>query len=289
MHLGDGLEVEVVVGAVLSAVHELHDVRDDGHVGRIGLEARGEDGDEVVAGSDLAVGEHALDGGLGLEVVLRLGVALRGGGTNSFGNGVIHVDDVVGLELAVAVQVDRRLEVVHQQAALRLAAQFLDDGREVVIQILGIVGAEVDHVLALVVQDGRLLVHALRGTRIELEALVLQLEEAVHLRAEEGGVLAVLVDLAVQEGGTVDEQVLGRGSRADGIRFPPVREGGIIILLLVVLLIVGEVLDALSAVRTILSLGRRVLAHEGCHDGQEDEGQSFHIALEFCFSKFYWY
>ena len=191
------------------------------------------------------------------------------------------LDHVIGLELAVAVQVDRRLEVVHQQAALRLAAQFLDDGREVVIQILGVVGAEVDHILALVVQDGRLLVHALGGTRIELEALVLELEEAVHLRAEEGGVLAVLVDLAVQEGGTVDEQVLGRG--------PPVREGGIIILLLVVLLIVGEVLDALSAVRTILSLGRRVLAHEGCHDGQEDEGQSFHIALEFCFSKFYWY
>ena len=281
MHLGDGLVVKVVVGAVVGAVHQLHDVGHEGGVVRIGLEARSEDGDEVFAGSDLAVGEDALDGGLGLHVVLDLGVILGAGTGDGLGDGVIHGDDVVSLELSFAVEVDGRLEVVHEQAALRLAAQLLDDRRQVVIQILGVVAAEIDHILTLVVQDGGLLVHALGGTRIELQTLVLEGEKAVHLRLEQGGILPVLIDFAVQQGGTMDEQVLGSGSRADGIRFPPVRKGGIIVFLLVVLLVVGEVLDAFCTVCTILSLGRCVLAHEGCHGGQEDEGQLFHIALEF--------
>ena len=255
MHLGDGLEIEVVGGAVLGVVHEFHDVSDDGDVVRIGLEARGEDGDEVFAGSDLAVREDALDGGLGLEVVLCFGVALGGGAGDSLGDGVVHVDHFISRKFVLAEEVNGGLEVVHQDTALRGTAQFGDDRGEVVVQVLGILTAEVDHVLALVVQDGGLLVHTLRGARIVLQTLVLQGEQGVHEGVEVSGVLAVLVDFPVDEGGTVHEQVLRGGSRADGIGLSPVGKGGIVILLLVILLIIGEVLDALCTVSTILSLG----------------------------------
>ena len=54
VHVGDGIEVEVVAGAVVGDAHHPHDVVHEVEVVGIGLKTRGEEGDEVLAGSDLA-------------------------------------------------------------------------------------------------------------------------------------------------------------------------------------------------------------------------------------------
>jgi hypothetical protein len=69
----------------------------------------------------------------------------------------------------------------------------------------------------------------------------------------------------------MNEHILGSGSRADAVRFPPVREGSIIILLLVVLLVIIQVLDAFCAVGTIFTLGEKVSAGNYCTCSDEDE------------------
>ena len=260
VHGGSGLEVEVVVLAVLGDGQHLHDVLREIEVVRIGVEARGEEPDELVAAGNLTADEQAFEVGTYLLVLLHflgaLGLCLIEVGDVA----LIAVDDVLGAELAGFVKLDGALEVEQEERGLGVRLVVLDYFVEGLVQALGIVLYVVCEILTHVVERG----HRILGIRGG--AVPVQLQQGVDEGVAVRLVAGVLGDDPAEEGGAVQKHVLARRGRAQVIGLAPVGQGVVVRFLLVVLLIVRQVLDAFSAVLSILSLCREV-GREGNQKG----------------------
>ena len=102
-------------------------------------------------------------------------------------------------------------------------------------------------------------------------------EESIHELFLVDCILRILRNQTTYDGSSVDEHVLVGRRRTCLICLAPVRSCVIVVLLLVILLIVRQILDAVGAVRTILSLCEQGCSHPCHQDCKKQSNNPFHI------------